>query len=60
MPVDETAETPETGENIPDMENMEGQGETTSPAPVTGDVSGGMTDGNVLYEFTVDPNGNQL
>ena len=42
------------------MENMEGQGETTSPAPVTGDVSGGMTDGNVLYEFTVDPNGNQL
>jgi len=60
LPVDETAETPETGENIPDMENMEGQGETTSPAPVTGDVSGGMTDGNVLYEFTVDPNGNQL
>ncbi len=60
LPVDETGENPEAEQPIPDMENVEGQGETSSPAPVTGDLSGGMSDGNVLYEFTVDSNGNQL
>lgn len=60
LPVDETAENPETGENISDTEPIEAQGETSSPSPVTGDVSGGLSDGNVLYEFTVDSNGNQL